>query len=118
MKVSIRALAVSGLSSVLLSACASVASLDPGAKSVTLSDSKPSSKCEVVVKIKAIQKGAMIPANKLEEGAKNQLRNAAYKKQANYVYIKDNYSDSMNNTIESNAIASVTIDGIAYRCPQ
>ncbi|OGT31699.1 MAG: hypothetical protein A3E87_02885 [Gammaproteobacteria bacterium RIFCSPHIGHO2_12_FULL_35_23] len=101
----------------LLVGCSTVAKLQSGADQVVVSQKLPSANCKKLVYVTATQNGQYIPAQSLEQGAMNQLRNVAYQQGANYVYLEQNYANFFRPGYGNTSVSSVVVGGDAYSCP-
>ena len=101
----------------LLTGCVPIVKLEPGAESVVVSKKLPPKNCKKITKVTAKQSGKGVPANKLEQGAMNLARNLAYRKNANYLHIDENYSNFFQPGYGLDSVSSVVVDADAYYCP-
>lgn len=103
------------LMAILLSACGAK-SLKHGAEHVLLSNSPPLENCRFVGEVHGGQGNRITDGftstRKLVEGSRNDLRNAAHKRGANFVHVQQVAHDT-----SSSGGGKMGIAGNAFRCP-
>lgn len=105
-----------------MSACSPIPRLQPGAENVVVAYKKPADNCTQVTVITSeqSQESSSVTAPQLQQGAMNELRNAALLQHANYIYVINNYSKLKNSSggnYAENDVSAIVVRGIAYQCP-
>lgn len=89
----------------------------PGAEQIKVDTKTPEgSNCKPLAHITSEQTAQPMDARVLERAAMNQLKNAALRKNANYIYETHNYSNFTENSLGANKVSGVTVKGVAYHC--
>jgi len=106
------------LSAIFMAGCAATSAI-PEARSIEIVNQQPDRyRCKHLGEVVGSQgnwiTGDYTPNKNLIVGARNDLRNEAYKLGANIVYVEDM---ATTNASESLGTTNVTVIGQAYKCP-
>lgn len=105
-----------------VTACSPIPRLQPGAENIVVAYKKPADSCTqiTVITSEQTQESSSVTAPQLQQGAMNELRNAALLQHANYIYVINNYSKlkhSSGGNYTPNDVSSIVVRGIIYHCP-